>query len=142
MIEAIFLHPDRQKPALSCALAGRCGLFLSRAEISRQVVAGAGVPGSLHAEAYLPAWQGQGGADWPPRLPSRWKAAQGAWAPENNRQGCCVVRPRVSAAPEAQDRGGHGEALEHHVLLPRGSPESPPVRKVNPTAVEIHRLQE
>lgn len=97
MIEAIFLYPDRQKPAQSRTLAGRCGLFLSRAEISRQVVAGTGVLGSPHGEPCLPARQGQGGVDWPPRLLSQWKAAQGARAPENSSQGCRVMAKPMSA---------------------------------------------
>lgn len=60
-IEAVFPHPDCQKPALCHALAGLCGLFLSQAEINRQVVASAEALGSLHVEAHLPTWQGLGG---------------------------------------------------------------------------------
>lgn len=45
------------------------------AEISRQVVAGAEVLGSLRAEAQLPTWQEPGSFPWEERASSRGTAA-------------------------------------------------------------------
>lgn len=59
-IEAIFIYPDCQKPALCYAPTGWGGLFLPQAEINGQVVTGAEVLGSFLVEAHLLTQQGLG----------------------------------------------------------------------------------
>ena len=155
MVEAIFSYPDRQKPALCRALAGRCGLFLSQAGISRQVVAGAEVLGSLRREACLPTWQGQGGALWPlppPRPPAvSVESSPRSLGTREELSGLpCDGRPWVHTPPRAAGLLEQGEASKHRVLLlstpgesrmlRSGSPDTALGRKVNPKTVEMPQV--